>query len=662
MGRPKAHPNLPEYMVKVGAAYKVKRPIPEHAWAEFPELKGKARIKVVSLGADEKIAKRKFLTAIEEIEKRIERSEIKASISGKDLSRSEAKLYEPKEIIDAIDNWQRRRIEANHKFGQERELKQLHGVDTPLEEFNGRDLISHRLDAISAMSRRVMKEEGGRAKRPHFIEFNGACFSARGEFDAYSAIPDFHEKLALTLNEYGINLRSDAPVLAKAFVVEAFAEAWSRILKSELHWLCGSELHRIETEAESAQPQEGGETSLTEKPDKNTLESVFEGYLKSKRRKDIGTKRRHWKALVEYFGNIDISKINSPELEEFKISLSTTPKTRKSKYSGIEKSKLKQVLIEDGSDIQKFDYLSEKTLYTYFANYKRVFEFAFDLGMIGKNPVNKTVMPVKPKYDDRKIEVRAYTDDEIVSMFSKPIFTGCSKVRAMSKTRGVINWGYRNKVGNIILKDGRYFMPILALYTGARMEELGGAKVADIKIHNGIFFLDLRYRLLKTPASRRIIPLHPILTEDFKFLDFVDERRRAGDVYLFPEFDSGDIANGKLEGEEAREEDFEDTDPHVVKRTSTYSRWFGKWRKANDFVDKTTNFHSLRHTFKHALRRDDSSDSTGNEEFSDLLTGHSSPQIGRKYGKQLDRMVEYLPKLYREIIKVRFPDFPLPDR
>jgi hypothetical protein len=64
MGRPKANPNLPEYMVEVGSAYKIKRPIPEYAWTGFPELKSKARIKVVSLGKDEKSAKRRLLSEI----------------------------------------------------------------------------------------------------------------------------------------------------------------------------------------------------------------------------------------------------------------------------------------------------------------------------------------------------------------------------------------------------------------------------------------------------------------------------------------------------------------------------------------------------------------------------------------------------------------------
>jgi hypothetical protein len=71
------------------------------------------------------------------------------------MSSSEPRLYEPNEIIGAIDRGQRKRIDHTLKFGQERELKELSGIEVQLEDFEGRDLISLRLDAICERSRRI---------------------------------------------------------------------------------------------------------------------------------------------------------------------------------------------------------------------------------------------------------------------------------------------------------------------------------------------------------------------------------------------------------------------------------------------------------------------------------------------------------------------------
>lgn len=78
-------------------------------------------------------------------------------------------------------------------------------------------------------------------------------------------------------------------------------------------------------------------------------------------------------------------------------------------------------------------------------------------------------------------------------------------------------------------------MPLLAVYSGARREEICGLETADVSAVDGIPVLHIRpnaRRGLKNPQSERIVPVHPHLVE-LGFLDFADKQREAGHTDLF---------------------------------------------------------------------------------------------------------------------------------
>jgi len=102
-----------------------------------------------------------------------------------------------------------------------------------------------------------------------------------------------------------------------------------------------------------------------------------------------------------------------------------------------------------------------------------------------------------------------------------------------------------------------YWLPILALYTGARLNELCQIEPRRVIMHNDRWHIDLLTRYdkdeideavkglernerdlarmqLKTASARRQIPIHDDLMK-VGFIDFVDSRRGAGDARrLFP--------------------------------------------------------------------------------------------------------------------------------
>lgn len=84
-----------------------------------------------------------------------------------------------------------------------------------------------------------------------------------------------------------------------------------------------------------------------------------------------------------------------------------------------------------------------------------------------------------------------------------------------------------------------FWAPLLALYTGARLNELCQLDIKDIENDTDIwairFIDDAPDKYLKSPAARRLIPVHPTLIE-LGFLDYVnDVKQLHGGRKLFPD-------------------------------------------------------------------------------------------------------------------------------
>jgi hypothetical protein len=64
--------------------------------------------------------------------------------------------------------------------------------------------------------------------------------------------------------------------------------------------------------------------------------------------------------------------------------------------------------------------------------------------------------------------------------------------------------------------DANHWLPWLALYTGARLEELGQLRIGDVRREDGVDYLAIEPgdgKRVKTKSSRRHIPLHPELVK-----------------------------------------------------------------------------------------------------------------------------------------------------
>ena len=134
--------------------------------------------------------------------------------------------------------------------------------------------------------------------------------------------------------------------------------------------------------------------------------------------------------------------------------------------------------------------------------------------------------------------------------------------------------------------EAAFWLPLLALFTGARRSELAGLTVENVDTESfGAPVITItkdrsRGKRLKTQGSQRAVPLHKELLR-LGFLEFVSSvgEGQGANSWLFPE-----IAPDK---------------PVALKG---WTKWFSRYIRDRDVASADKVFHSFRHGFKDALR------------------------------------------------------------
>jgi integrase len=202
-----------------------------------------------------------------------------------------------------------------------------------------------------------------------------------------------------------------------------------------------------------------------------------------------------------------------------------------------------------------------------------LFRLAVDAGDLQENPaagIRIAEVERKQRYP--------FSASDLTAIFSRPLFVAGGE-------RGSLYW-----------------LMLLGLFTGARLGELLQLGPADIKVSNGIDFIDITTeggRRLKTEGSRRRVPIHPQL-KALGFVDWAREREGALFAKMIP-----------AEGQVSK---------HATRALGNLIRKAG-------IEDKLKTFHSFRHSFKDACR-----EAEVEEAVHDALTGHAGGGVGRRYG------------------------------
>ena len=201
---------------------------------------------------------------------------------------------------------------------------------------------------------------------------------------------------------------------------------------------------------------------------------------------------------------------------------------------------------------------------SYMALTVALFGWAVDERWIDHNPFTKLRVVEEVAPEDKR---DAFTPEQLATVFgSAPWSTGDTAPSG---------------------KPSLYWAPLIALYHGLRIGEPCGMLTEEITERDGLPVMNIKpndLRPLKNRQTKRFVPIHPELIR-LGFLEYVEERRRAGDVQLFPEAQRD--ANGHY-------------GDHVTD-------WFARLLKSRGLQGQGINsgnltLHSLRHTFEDALR------------------------------------------------------------
>lgn len=127
----------------------------------------------------------------------------------------------------------------------------------------------------------------------------------------------------------------------------------------------------------------------------------------------------------------------------------------------------------------------------------------------------------------------SFSTEDFNKILSSPLYTG------------FLADGSEHKPGNMHADDWRKWLPVLAMFTGARIGELAQLRVGDVRLEKGEWFVHIREDEkagLKTKSRKsRPAPIHSMLVE-FGFMDFVEQRREeVGDdpaAQLFTGFEA----------------------------------------------------------------------------------------------------------------------------
>lgn len=133
-------------------------------------------------------------------------------------------------------------------------------------------------------------------------------------------------------------------------------------------------------------------------------------------------------------------------------------------------------------------------------------------------------------------------------------------------------------------RPGRFWVPLIALFTGMRLGEIAGLRLMDVEDRAGVSVFNIRPyegRSLKNPESRREVPVHSALVR-LGFLDFVEARRKVAKPHeiIFP-----------------------DAKPNVRSQWGAkLSEWFVAHVRRGGLEGTKLGFHSFRHSFEDRLR------------------------------------------------------------
>ena len=280
-------------------------------------------------------------------------------------------------------------------------------------------------------------------------------------------------------------------------------------LKTEMNWREGNywkQASLIHPVLPPVRPDSGSELCASV-----LLSVARKAYLKDLERRAPGTLLAKANVLARFqaiLGDKELHTITAQDCLHYRDTLAKLPAHMTKRYPG--KAVVRVLAETEGKE--GVERLSLQTINQDLTHLRHFFGWA-----IAKPRHYITENPVEGLFYEavESKQYETFTDEEVNRIFTSKEYT----VQLSKK------------------QYGRYWLPLILLYSGARREEIANLAIADVKTEQGLHYFDIapdaaRGRRLKNKASKRRVPIHSHLVE-LGLLHYVKQRRATGEQLLF---------------------------------------------------------------------------------------------------------------------------------
>lgn len=290
-----------------------------------------------------------------------------------------------------------------------------------------------------------------------------------------------------------------------------------------------------------------------------------------------------FRLLQDILGDVDVCSITKPDVVELRANLLKLPANLYKKYPG---KTIKQILEHDN-----LEPMSLKSVNKHVSRLGALLRYCVDEGIIASNAAFGLKISEKKRADEER---NAYGVNEIKNLM--------------------------RFLPSEISKPERYWIPLIGLYSGMRLNEICQLYVADIHKVDGVWCFSVNGagdKRLKNIASERMIPVHPALLEA-GFLQYVEGVRIANMPRLWMNL----------------------TYMEIHGYSNAFGKWYQRFNRNRVTDDPKKVFHSMRHTVADTLKQ------AGVQEvvIAEIM-GHANDSMTTgRYGKR------YQPKVLQEAL------------
>jgi integrase len=261
-----------------------------------------------------------------------------------------------------------------------------------------------------------------------------------------------------------------------------------------------------------------------------------------------------YRILLGLLGDRAVTELTRDDITGVLAQIKQLPPNFSKKYPG---KSVQEVLA--APDLSTRRPMAINTVQKYMRRIASLFKYAYQNGILPKHIAEG----VNIRNDKRQNEERSpYSPEDIKKMFEAlPAWVG----------RGVA------------FKHERFWIPLIGLHSGMRLNEICQLHVEDLREVNGVWCFDVNEegenQRIKTKAGKRCVPIHPVLQE-VGLKDYWGRMQDRGAERLWMGLTHSRDGYGQ-----------------------SFSKSFGKFNRKHVTPDPKKVFHSFRHTLANQLKQ-----------------------------------------------------------